>query len=477
MPGIPRNLWVNLLFGCLSSAASSLTNGGFFSNYIVSIGLGDTAVGLIFSTAGLVMVALAVPLGILTDRLARQVLLRAGVAAGLASAVAQTLALQLRHVPLLYAAAGLSGMASAIVGPALAANFADSIQTGDRTLLYTWQYSGSIAAGALGPLAALPYLYYRGNAWEVGTLTVVMQAGNAIYMVAYLLLLLIRDDAVLGKESEGVLAKEAGSGSGSGSADAEAPLLERAADADAAPAASGGAPAASKQALGLGHQTLALGCCTLRVRHIPYLLFASDITIALGAGASIAFFPLYFTQGLQPGLTPMALSAVFAGLPLLIALAGFLLVPLSKRMGRAPAALAANLVGTAALFALVFIRTPWVAISTYLLRSSAMNASYAVQRGILMDVVSKENRGKWSSVENLTAATWTGSSLVGGFLVQRYSFQTVFFGTACLYCVGNVILALVTPLTWGEKVDAGKAAAGPEEGQAPLEGASVNASE
>ena len=466
---LPRNLWVNLVYGCLSSAASSLTQGAFFSNYIIAIGLGDTAVGLIFSTAGLVMVLLAAPLGILTDRLPRQALLRAGVAAGLASVVAQTLALQLRHVPLLYAAAGLAGTASAIVGPALAANFADSVTTGSRTMLYTWQYSGSIAAGALGPLAALPYLYYSGNTWSEGTLTAVMQAGNAISLVAYLLLLLIRDDAALGKESEGVLAAEAGGGGGSGSssADAKAPLLEP-------DASEGGAPAS--QALGLGHQTLALGCCTLRVRHIPYLLFSSDLAIALGAGATIAFFPLYFSQGLQPGLSPAALSAVFACQPLLIALAGFVLVPVAARLGRAPAALAANVVGTAALFALVFIRTPWVAVTTYLLRSACMNASYGVQRGILMDVVSKENRGKWSSVENLTAATWTGSSLVGGFLVQRYSFQAVFFGTACLYVVGNCILALVAPLTRGERVDAG----GKEGGgaRAPPEApASVNASE
>lgn len=208
------------------------------------------------------------------------------------------------------------------------------------------------------------------------------------------------------------------------------------------------------RSLSLGHQKLNLWCVcrtfTFGVEHIPFFIFSSDFTIALGAGATVAFFPLYFTQGLDPGVSPMVLALVFASVPVLVSLAGFALIPLSRVIGRAPAALTANLIGTTALYAMCLIKIPIFAIATYLLRTAAMNSSYGMQRGILMDVVSKESRGKWSSVENLTAATWAGSSLVGGLLVERFSFQTVFFGTACLYMCGNIMLSGVVVLTWGE---------------------------
>ena len=405
-------------------------------------------------------------LGWLTDKAPKQALLRIGVVLGLLTTLLQAAALQLRSLPMIYTAAALSGATAATTGPPLASIFADSIATGARTRLYTLQYSATLSAGSLGPLAAIVFFHLQGNAWRLPLLTLVMQAGNALAFASYLLLLLIRDADALGAESEGVLVAGRAGGSGAEAApgaagagagaegDAEAPLLP------ASPAPPEGT------ALGLGHQTCHCLCLTLRVRHIPALLFLSDITIALGAGATVAFFPLYFST--QLNFSPIGLSAIWAAVPLLVAAAGLALVPVSGCIGRAWAAMAANALGTAALFVLCTVQTPWLAVLTYLLRTALMNASYAVQRGILMDVVSKGSRGRWSSLANLTAATWSGSSLVGGLLVDRFSFRAVFFGTACVYCLGMAWMVPVIFLTKGERVDKGKA---------PDVAASVNASE
>ena len=96
-------------------------------------------------------------------------------------------------------------------------------------------------------------------------------------------------------------------------------------------------------------------------------------------------------------------------------------------------------------------------MALYLLRTAAMNASYPTQRAILMDVVDKRARGRWSAMENLTSATWTGSAALGGVLLERYGFQQLYFVTGCIYVASVILLVPIVPLTCGERVDDGVA--------------------
>jgi len=86
-------------------------------------------------------------------------------------------------------------------------------------------------------------------------------------------------------------------------------------------------------------------------------------------------------------------------------------------------------------------------------RTAAMNASYPVQRAILMDLITKRQRGRWNSLENLTAFTWTGSAALGGYLVDRFSYRFTFLITAGLYVAATLMLCALIPLTWGERSD------------------------
>ena len=458
-------MWAQLLFSTLSSLGASLTQGVFLSNYIILVGLGTTDVGYLFATSGLVNLFLAFPLGYLTDRVGRQALLRGGALFSLCSQACFAAALQLRSTPLLYAAAALNGVTAACTGPALSASFADSVPTGDRTFTFTLLYSGSLAAGGAGPAAAAVFFWRQGNNWALPTIVPVMHAGNAVGAVASFLLILIRDANALGGESEGVLARGGGAAKGSDSGSGgdghlhrEGPLEEAllpAAEAAAGGAAAPAAPAALPQRLGLGHQTLRICGFTLTVAHVPYLLFSSDFIIAVGAGMTVAYFPLFFSQ--QEGLSPVALSLLWAAVPALIAGVGLVLLPISKRFGRAPAALFANTLGTGCLFSLwLALKLPVPAVcALYLVRSGAMNGSAAVQRGLLMDVVPKALRGRWSAMEALTGFTWTGSALLGGWLVQGGSYTASFFYTALIYCAALIVFLPLLPLTRGERVDGG----------------------
>ena len=466
-----RNVCVQLTYATLTSFAYSLSQGSFLSNYMLLVGLQTTDVGYLFATSGLVNLVLAFPLGHLADKLSREALLRAGALFSLAAQGCFAAALARRSTPLLYAAAALNGVSAACTGPALSASLADSVPTGNRTLAFTMLYSGSLAAGGVGPAAAALFFYLRGNAWALPAVTTVMHAGNAVAAGATFLLFFIRDAQALGGESEGVLAPagspggRAGRGGGGGSSAGAAEALEEAllpspaaTTAAAAPAPPAGPPAESAPAsrLGLGHQRLRVcGGCTLTVAHVPYLLFASDFIIAVGAGMTIAYFPLFFSQ--QEGLSPVALSLLFAAVPALIAAVGLLLVPLSQRCGRAPAALLANALGTLCLFALwLALRLPTpVVCALYLVRGASMNGSAAIQRGLLMDVVPKRLRGRWSALEALTSFTWTGSALFGGWLVAGGSYTASFLYTAIIYAAALFVFLPILPLTRGERVDGG----------------------
>jgi MFS family permease len=466
-----RNVGIQLLYATLTSFGSSLSQGSFLSNYMLLRGLRTTDVGFLFATSGLVNLALAFPLGYLTDQLSRQAMLRAGALFSLCAQTAFAAALELRSTPLLYAAAALNGVTAACTGPALAASFADSVPTGNRTFAFTLLYSGTLAAGGVGPAAAALFFHAQGNAWALPAVVTVMHAGNAVGGAAAGLLFFIRDAQALGGESEGVLAAAGAVKGGNAASDDGGVALEDA----LLPPASLAPPA---QRLGLGHQRLRVCGATFTVGAVPYLLFSSDFIVAVGAGMTVGFFPLFFSQ--QEGLSPVALSLLFAAVPALVASVGLLLVPLAARCGRAPTALLANALGTACLFALwVSLKLPVDAVcALYLLRSGAMNGSAAVQRGLLMDVVPKELRGRWSAMEALTGFTWTGSALLGGWLIEGGGGYTgSFFYTALIYTFALLVFLPILPLTRGEKVDsgaggeAGAARGGSEEGSAREDGA------
>lgn len=208
----------------------------------------------------------------------------------------------------------------------------------------------------------------------------------------------------------------------------------------------------SKNAQNLGHQTANLYCFTLRVKHIPYLIFTSDFTIAIGAGMTVQYFSLFFANA--EGLSPIAVASIWVVCPLLIALTTSAVIPLAKLIGRAQAAVLCDAIGSACIFALWYDKTPvWATIMIYLMRTSAMNSSYPIQRAILMDVIPKKDRGKWNSVENLTSFTWTGSAMAGGYLVSNFGYRFTFLITGGLYIIATMILSLLIPLTKGEVTD------------------------
>jgi MFS family permease len=379
-----RNVRLAYAFNALSSLATSIVLGSFFSTYLYSLSSSNDVVGYISATAGLAMIAVAAPVGFFTDRWPRHWMLRLSGLVGAAASAAMFVALQADSLGALYGAAAAYGVYSACNGAPLNSILADSTGAGDRTRVFILQYALSLLAGAGGPLVATLFFWRLGNRWETPVLRAVMHAGNGLNAASTALLwLFVSDEAAAavggGKRKAG---DKGGSGSNADEAVAGVAAVVVAADRDgdeggvacgatstAAVAASAAAAAVAASTAAdtaahrveqhtstrnLGHQTLRLpcGCCCrggrggggagalLTVRAIPYIIFTSDMLIAIGAGMTVQFFALYFANDLH--LSPLLVSAVYVASPVSVALFSLAAIPVSRR-GVRPGGRAAKL--------------------------------------------------------------------------------------------------------------------------------------
>lgn len=451
------NVKLNFVYNILNSIAGSITWSAVFGAAYIYFLDGNSShknddVGYISAVGGGVMVLMAIPVGIVTDKYPRHCSLKIGMITGILAAVSLFVALFFDKLLLLYVASGLNGLYSAVSGPALNTIFADSIPSEKRTAIYSINYACTLASGSIGPGLAVLFFVYYGNEWQTMQIRLALHSGNALALLASFILWFFHDDYSLGKESEGVLVKndELNLKSFDSSHEVSISSSEGYISIPSENTDSNENAVLTKH--NLGHQSVNLYLFELRVHHIPYIIFVSDFIIAVGAGMTVMFFGLYFANVYS--LSPVSVTAIYVASPVLIAIFSIVAIPISKCLGRAPTAVAMLSLGTASLFVLSFSNIPvFVVISIYLIRTAAMNAAYPLQRSILMDIVPKSDRGKWNSLENLTAFTWTGSAALGGVLIDAHNYGFTFFITGIIYSVATVLLMLLIPLTRGEVVD------------------------
>ncbi len=140
--------------------------------------------------------------------------------------------------------------------------------------------------------------------------------------------------------------------------------------------------------------------------------------------------------------------------------------------------------GVSLLFLMCYLdythATAALVVPVFIARTALMNCTKALTRSIIMDSVPKvgnrnqkaqqwsvktqssstilpisisipkphtqEARAKWNSLESVTGATWAGSAVVGGLLVDRYGFLLNNLATASLQLISTLPLFLVLGL-------------------------------
>ncbi len=76
-----------------------------------------------------------------------------------------------------------------------------------------------------------------------------------------------------------------------------------------------------------------------------------------------------------------------------------------------------------------------------------MRCSQPLRRSILMDHVPKEFRARWNALEGLAVFSWSGSAVLGGYLIDAYDYRTCFFITSFVYFAGLALELFLLPLT------------------------------
>ena len=164
---------------------------------------------------------------------------------------------------------------------------------------------------------------------------------------------------------------------------------------------------------------------------------------------TIRFFPIFFLEeyNLKPILVNfvMGLTAVFTGLTSLVA------QKYSMKTGRAKMIFLVQIIATGCLFAIAYYPPLILLIILFVARGALMNASQPHSRSILMDTVKKQHRGKINALEGIAwGLFWNVSAILGGYLIEAYSYRVTFLITASVYTFGTLLILFIVPLVSNE---------------------------
>lgn len=391
------NVYRMLLFSFFTGLATAISQMGLFDTYLyIQSGHSNSSVGLAESISGVVQVLVVLPACFIADKCPRSRVLRiCGVVSVLYVALA-IFGVYYDDILLIYSSLVVFGMYSAVETSTSFALFSDSVPQGDRAL---WMSRVAVlmhVAMGVGPLVSLGMFCYLGDHWNLLILHKVLIFGFLLLLPANLFLLNWNDiptSPLKGFESQ-----------------SDHPLIDR--------------PRT--------HNPL-----------VPFLVCLNDVITCVGAGMTVKFFPLFFKN--DYGLSPTELQALFAVYSLSFAVFTWLCEKLASRIGRVHGSLLFSLGGVACLFSLAYVSSLPCVILVFILRGALQNSIYPIDRSILMDFVPSDQRGRWNSLESLSAMTWSGSAVLGGYLMDSHDYRFTFVITGYIYLAA---CCMRIPLLW-----------------------------
>jgi MFS family permease len=170
------------------------------------------------------------------------------------------------------------------------------------------------------------------------------------------------------------------------------------------------------------------------------------LIIATGAGLTIPFISLFFDKVHHMGKGDFSLVSAFAAV--LVAWGAMMVPRIKETIGYKIAIPTTQSLAVISLVALATTQfysqysiAVYIAIICYLLRQPLMNMAGPMTSELVMNYVGEKNREITSA---LTAAIWSGSWVISGYMVkimfhQGFAFVNVFLITSALYAFGVVM--------------------------------------
>lgn len=453
-------------------AARSILFQQIISGYIFVLTGSNQPVGMVKGIQGISQLVFAFPAGYLADHTRRDTVLEISGIIGIFSALLTLIAVEASSLTLVYVAFGLWGLFSAFQSPAMEALFADSIPHGRRSYPFTLKYNVSNIAQVIGPFCSIMLFLYVGDVWQLQELRPVLIFGSLLAGLASLFLFRYDDDLAISDDHSANPLQDSGHGN-----DTSEPLLTPSvvgndmeleydySDVEEERQQSGchgqcpNVDDDANEESGLmtsGDKPQKFGTSPLdeappvkyfcfTSEHVPWLLFLSDFIISNGAGMTINFFPLFFMR--DYGLSPIQVSVLFLVQPIVVMALSFLSQVLSRKLGRMPIIVWTRIFATFCLLCMAYAQPLHLQIMLFLMRGGMMRCSQPLRRSVLMDHVRREVRARWNALEGLSVFSYSGSAVIGGYIVDSYDYRTCFFITSFVYFAGLALELFLLPLT------------------------------
>lgn len=120
---------------------------------------------------------------------------------------------------------------------------------------------------------------------------------------------------------------------------------------------------------------------------------------------------------------------------------------MSLKICRMPAIVSTRVLALFCLMGIAVAKPLWLEIVLFQLRGGMMRCSQPLRRSLLMDYVPKNARARWNAFEGISVFSWSGSAVLGGYLIDAYDYRTCFMITSCVYWAGLALELMRIPLT------------------------------
>mmetsp|Transcript_40856 Transcript_40856/g.108006 ORF Transcript_40856/g.108006 Transcript_40856/m.108006 type:complete len:511 (-) Transcript_40856:72-1604(-) len=416
----------------------SFSFGGTFDAYLLELarvqGRDDPNefVGSVETVRGMVALVMALPLGVLSDKMNRRRMLQGGSVVATAGVAILASGVASDSVPMIYAGVVVLALFMQVFMSCGNAFLADSVPKDQLTKAMAMQGSLFLIGYSVGPLAQMAVIAYTGDTWRLSQLHVFLCSGFALWpLVLPGFLLLEKTPSEREAELRRGLTSDVG---GAG------------ASASASPGGTAPAQAVALSASPADTWKLERVMGVRKKWFVPILIELCSLIIALGAGMTVKFFPLFFKEVYH--FEPIALNGLSGSYTICIAIFVQLCRKASSKIGRCQAALLWQVCSVAALFALWLADPLPLVIFLYIIRGSFMNSLGPINSAIVLECVDSKYRGRWSALQSISRFSWSGSAVLGGWIADSHSYRYTFFITGLIYAVAAVLyvpLLLMVP--------------------------------
>ena len=194
-------------------------------------------------------------------------------------------------------------------------------------------------------------------------------------------------------------------------------------------------------------------CRCFSNHYVPHVIVFSDLISGFGSGMTVKFFPLFFSQKLK--LSPIATNSIYIAVPVFMTLASLGAQNLSRKFGRVQISMLYAYIGAIALLGMWFLGylsnehfDEWgltTVLPLYFI-STSQHCVRPLKKSILMDYVPKHQRARWNSLDSVTRFGWSGSAVVGGWIVDKWSYGGSFLITSIIQILASTMLVTLLPL-------------------------------